>query len=154
MWAPLLPTVSISHAVLRTSSRSCSIRTRDSAIQSRTTPWSAIGLPKATRSAARLHISSIGALGDAERAHAVVDAAGPEPGLGDREALALAADQVGRRHPHVVEPHLGVAAVVAVVVAEDVHAADDLDARGVALDQDHRLLAVPVGASGRSCPSR
>ena len=47
--APLLPTVSISQAVLSTSSRSCSSRTRDSAIQSRTTPCSASGLPNATR---------------------------------------------------------------------------------------------------------
>src|SRR5690606_6632262 len=40
VWAPLLPTVSMSHAVFRVSRRSCSIFTRDSAIQSRTTPWS------------------------------------------------------------------------------------------------------------------
>ena len=36
--APLLPTVSISHAVFSTSSRACSIRTRDSAIHSWITP--------------------------------------------------------------------------------------------------------------------
>ena len=59
--APRLPTVSISQAVLSTSSRSCSMRTRDSAIQSRTTPWLASGRPKATRDAARRHISSIAA---------------------------------------------------------------------------------------------
>ena len=59
--APRLPTVSISQAVLSTSSRSCSIRTRDSAIQSRTTPWLASGRPKATRDDARRHISSIAA---------------------------------------------------------------------------------------------
>src|SRR4029453_4226044 len=47
--APRLPAVSMSHAVFRTRSRSCSMRTRDSAIQSRTTPWSAMGLPTAPR---------------------------------------------------------------------------------------------------------
>jgi hypothetical protein len=83
-----------------------------------------------------------GSLGDAQRAHAVVDAARPETRLGDREALALAADDVADRHADVGEPQLGVAAVVAVVVAEHVHAADDLEAGGVALDQDLALLAV------------
>ena len=57
--AALLPTVSISQAALSTSSRSCSTRTRDSAIQSLITPCSASGLPKATRASARAHISSI-----------------------------------------------------------------------------------------------
>ena len=33
-------------------------------------------------------------LGAADRAHAVVDPAGPEAGLGDHEATALLADQV------------------------------------------------------------
>ena len=56
--APLLPTVSMSQAALRVSSRSCSMRTRDSAIQSRMTPWSDSGLPKATRLAARSTMSS------------------------------------------------------------------------------------------------
>src|SRR5690348_6774062 len=56
--APLLPTVSISHAVLSTSSRACSIRTLDSAIQSWITPCSARGLPNAVRLTARRHMSS------------------------------------------------------------------------------------------------
>src|SRR5216684_1413800 len=56
--APLLPTVSISHAVLSTSRRACSILTLDSAIQSWTTPCSARVLPKAVRLAALVHISS------------------------------------------------------------------------------------------------
>ncbi len=38
VWAPALPTVSISHAVLRTRRRACSIRSRDWAIQCWTTP--------------------------------------------------------------------------------------------------------------------
>ena len=56
--APLLPTVSISHAVFSTSSRACSIRTRDSAIQSWMTPCSASGLPNAVLVRARVHMSS------------------------------------------------------------------------------------------------
>ena len=55
-------------------------------------------------------------------------------------------------HPDVGEAQLGVAAVVVVVVAEDLHAADDLDTGGVPRHEDHRLLAVPVGRRGRSCP--
>ncbi len=56
--APWLPTVSISQAVLSTSSRACSMRTRDCAIQCCTMPWSAIGRPKVTRDTVRRHISS------------------------------------------------------------------------------------------------
>ncbi len=59
LWAPLLPTVSMSHAVFSTSSRNCSRRTRDSAIQSRITPCSASGRPNATRLDARSHINSM-----------------------------------------------------------------------------------------------
>src|SRR5690606_10517186 len=84
------------------------------------------------------------ALGGADQAHAVVDAAGPEAGLGDGEALTLPRDQVGDRHADVAEDHLGVAAVVAVVVAEDAHAALDLDAGGVPRHEHLRLLAVTV----------
>ena len=47
--APLLPTVSISHAALSVSSRACSISMRESAIHSWITPCSASGLPNATR---------------------------------------------------------------------------------------------------------
>ena len=57
--APRLPTVSISQAVLSTSSRSCSTATRDSAIHSRTTPCCEQRRPKATRLSTRAHISSI-----------------------------------------------------------------------------------------------
>lgn len=57
--APRLPTVSISHAVFSTSSRSCSTVTRASAIQFCTTPCCASGLPKAVRDTARSHISSM-----------------------------------------------------------------------------------------------
>jgi hypothetical protein len=52
--APLLPTVSISHAVLSMSSRACSILPVDSAIQPWMTPCSASGFPNAVRVAARV----------------------------------------------------------------------------------------------------
>ena len=107
------------------------MRTRDSAIQSRMTPWSASGLPKATRPLGALAHQLDGALGDADRAHAVVDAAGAEPGLGDarsRRPPRRSGCVAGTRTS--VKPQLGVATVFVVVVAEDVHAADDLDARG------------------------
>ena len=58
MRAPLLPAVSISHAVLSTSSRTCSISMRLSAIHCWITPCSASGLPNAVRSRTRRHISS------------------------------------------------------------------------------------------------
>jgi hypothetical protein len=51
-WAALLRWVPISQAALSTSSRSCSTRTRASAIQSRITPCSASGVPNATRASA------------------------------------------------------------------------------------------------------
>ena len=56
--ACLLPTVSISHAVLSVSRRAISISIRDSAIQSCTFARVATGAPKVTRSDARRHISS------------------------------------------------------------------------------------------------
>ena len=56
--APRLPTVSISQAVFSTSRRACSISIRASAIHWRITPWSMIGLPKATRDACATIIDS------------------------------------------------------------------------------------------------
>src|SRR5579875_1333792 len=50
-------------------------------------------------------------LGRADQPHAVVDAARAEPGLGDREPVALAGDQVRRRDPDVAELDLGMTAV-------------------------------------------
>jgi hypothetical protein len=118
-------------AALRTRRRSCSIRTRDSATQSRTTPLAESGEPNATRSSARAHEPDR-LLGHPDGAHAVVDAARAEAGLGDGEPLPLLTDEVVRRHPDVVEDELGVATVVMVVVAEDLHPAHDLDPRGAA----------------------
>src|SRR5437667_44179 len=49
VWAAFFPTVSIIQAVFSVSSRTCSICILDSAMRSRTTPWSASGFPTATR---------------------------------------------------------------------------------------------------------
>ena len=70
---------------------------------------------------------------------------GPRRACAIAKPVAFAADQVRRRHPHVVERDLGVAAVVAVVVAEHGQRTHDPHARGVARHEDHRLLAVPFG---------
>jgi hypothetical protein len=85
-----------------------------------------------------------GHLRDADAAHAVMDAARPEAGLRDREPVALAADEVGRRHAHGIEDQLGVPAVVPVVVAEHPHAAHHRHAWRIARYEDHRLLPVPL----------
>ena len=58
MRAPLLPTVSISHAVFSTRRRACSMSMRESAIHSWMTPWSDRGLPKAVRLVTRRHMAS------------------------------------------------------------------------------------------------
>src|SRR5271157_708079 len=51
-------------------------------------------------------------LGHADCTHAVVDAAGPEACLADREALAFALEHVFEWHPHVLEVNFGVALAV------------------------------------------
>ena len=139
--ALLLPALSIIQAALSVSSRACSIRQRASAMRSRVTPCSATVRPKAMRVIARWHISSQRTLGQADQAHAVVDAARAQAALGDLEAAALAEQDVGRRHAHVLEVDLHVA-VRRVVVAEHAERAQDLDARRVDRHQDHRLLRV------------
>ena len=65
------------------------------------TVCSDIGLPKATRDAARRHIFSKRALGQADQPHAVVDAPRPEAALRDLEASPFAEQHVGRGHAHV-----------------------------------------------------
>ena len=87
-----------------------------------------------------LHQQRQGALGRAEGPHAVVNPPRAEPGLGGREAAALLTDDVRDRHADAGERDLGVA--VLVVVAEHGVVADHGDARGVAGDEHHRLLAV------------
>ena len=79
-------------------------------------------------------------LGDADRSHAVVDAARAEACLADGEALALAAQDVILGHPDVLIDQLGVTAPV--VVAEDQRITIDADAFSVAGHDDHRLLAM------------
>jgi hypothetical protein len=66
---------------------------RDSAMRSCVTVCWAIVLPKAVRAGALAHQLER-ALGRADRAHAVVDAAGAEAALGDLEAAAFAEQDV------------------------------------------------------------
>jgi len=80
------------------------------------------------------------ALRGPDRAHAVVDAAGPEPRLGDHEAVALARDEVGGGDADVLEQQLGVP--LRVHVAEHGQVAQDRQPGRVARDEDHRLLLV------------
>jgi hypothetical protein len=93
-----------------------------------------------------LHICS-SALGQADQAHAVVDAARAQAALGDFETAAFAEQQVGGRHAHVVEDDFGVA-VRRIVEAEHRQVAQDVHARRVARHQDHRLLLVAAGVVG------
>ena len=94
----LAPTVSISHAALSTSRRAWSIAIRDSAIHSCTTPcWATAGRTPSADGAGAHQLER--ALGHAEAAHAVVDAAGTESGLRHHEPAALRAEQVLGRHP-------------------------------------------------------
>src|ERR1700691_5315083 len=91
------------------------------------------------------------ALGRADHPHAVVDPAGAQPGLRDREPVALPGDQVLLRHPHLVEHHIGVASVRAVRVAEHVHPALVGDTWRVPGHEDHRVPRVAHrGPTGHS----
>src|SRR3954454_15994642 len=69
-----------------------------------------------------------------------MDAPGSEPSLRDREAATLLTDEVGDRHPDVVERDLTVAMLVE--VAEDRQVAHDGHAGSVAGHEDLRLLPV------------
>src|SRR5438876_2209350 len=90
-------------------------------------------------------------LGHADLAHAVMDASRAQAALRDLEAAALAEQQVGGGHAHILEQHLAVA-VRRVVVAEDLQHADHLDARRLARHHDHRLLLVLVRVLGIRLP--
>ncbi|CAM5489885.1 3-phenylpropionate-dihydrodiol/cinnamic acid-dihydrodiol dehydrogenase [Streptomyces griseoloalbus] len=63
---------------------------------------------------------------------------------GVRTDMLDARVEVRHRHACLVEDHLGVAAVVVVLVAEHPHGPLHGDARGVPRDQDHGLLAADV----------
>ena len=147
--APRFPTVSISHAVLSTSRRTCSIRTRASEIQRWTTPCSMIGRPNvdALRGPLAHHLER--ALGHPDRAHRVVDPARAESLLGDPEPVALVAEEVRRGDADVVVDDLRVAAVRSVVVAEQARGALDLDAGRVLRHEDHALAPVALARRGR-----
>jgi hypothetical protein len=129
--AALLPTVSIIDAALSVSSRACSMRQRDSAMRSCQTDCSDTGLPNATRGLQALAHEFERALGLADDAHAVVDAARPEAALRDLEAAAFAEQHVGRRDPDVLEHHFHVT-VRRVVVAEHRQVTHDRHARRIA----------------------
>ena len=83
-------------------------------------------------------------LGLADRAHAVVDAPGAEAALRHLEAAALAQHQVVGRHAHAGEADVHVP-VRRVVVAEDLHRAQDLDPGRVRVHEEHRVAGVLVG---------
>ncbi len=85
------------------------------------------------------------ALGDAERARAVLDAADIEPFLAERHALAFLADQVRGRHAHVVEHDLPrLVAHHGLVLRAELHA------RRVHVDQEHGDAAArALAAVGR-----
>ena len=109
-----LPTVSIIHAAFIVSSRTCSICMRDSAM--RRLHDALVGERLLERDARlRAHAHEIErALGHADGAHAVVDAAGAEAGLRDREAAAFLAEEVLLRDPHVLPQRLAVTAAFGV----------------------------------------
>ena len=81
--------------------------------------------------------------GHADGPHAVVDAAGPEAGLGDGETAPLFAQQVVGRNAHVLVDDLRVAA--GVVVAEHSGLPAERDPRRRLGNDDHRLLTVRRG---------
>ena len=81
--------------------------------------------------------------------HGVVHAAGAQPPLRHLERLALVADQVVGRHPHVLVADVGVVteadAAVLVVVAETAELTEDAHAGGVRRDDEHRHALVGAG---------
>jgi DNA-binding transcriptional LysR family regulator len=150
--AALLPTVSIICAALSTRKRAWSMSMRASAMRSRVTPCSATGgrRPRATGCACT---SGPAPLGQADQAHAVVNAARSQAALGDLEAAALAQQDVGDRHAHILEHGFGMA-MRRIVEAEHRHVAQHGHARRVARHDDHRLLLVAVGLSGSVLPMK
>ena len=77
----------------------------------------------------------------------VVDPSGTKTALDDLEAATPAEDEVALRHAHVLVDDLHVA-LGRVVVAEDVHRADDLHPGRVGGHDDDRLLAMAVRVVG------
>ncbi len=92
--------------------------------------------------------------GLSEPAHAVVDAPGPQPLLGQHETFALEADEILVGDPHLPVDDLGMATEPAVVLDRILHGGyvtDDVDPRGVGGNDDHRapLVGVDVGVGHR-----
>ena len=115
--ACLLPTVSISHAVLSVSRRTISMSMRDSAIQSRTLPRVATGAPKVSRSSARRHIASSATSAEPIARMQWWMRPGPRRAWAIMKPSPSPAIRFDGGHAHVLEAHLGVA--LGVVVAED-----------------------------------
>ena len=86
------------------------------------------------------------ALGDADPAHRVREPPAREPLLRDHEALAVAAEQVRRRHPHFGELDLGVPA--GRVRAHPLGMAHEPPAGRVRRDEDERVVAMAGGVVG------
>ena len=125
----LLPTVSISQAVFSVSSRACSML--DPRLGDPVLDDALLGERLAegrSRDSARSHISSSARSATPIAAHAVVDAARAEPGLGDGEAAALLAEQVGGRAPGTFSK-IDLAVALLVHVAEHRQVAHDRHAR-------------------------
>ena len=149
--AALLPALSIMSAAFRQSSRVISMSMRASAMRCSQTECSAMLLAEGDAGQKPLGHLLQRDFGDADRAHAMVNAAGAEPALRDLEAAAFAEQEIARRHANVLEQHLGVA-VRRVVVAEDRQHAHDLDARGRRAERGSATAARAARGSGRSCP--
>ena len=124
---------------------------RDSAIQSWMSPLSTTRLPKVAALHGSVDHQGEGPLGDADGPHAVVDAPGSEPCLGDGEPAALLSEQVVGGNDDVLVVDLGVPARPLVVVAEHVRLTPDGHPRRLLGHDEHRLLQV-LGASGSVLP--
>ncbi len=85
-----------------------------------------------------------GTLGEADQAHAVMDAAGTEPSLGDGETRSRCADQVFTRDAHAIEAQLGMA-VGGIVITEHLQRPDDLQTVGIGRHQHHRMSGMGRG---------
>ena len=88
------------------------------------------------------HVECLARHGD--RAHGVVYPPAAEAGLGDRECLALAAEDMIGRYPHVVVAHVTVRGVRRGLPAHP-DVADDLHARCVGGNDEQRHLLVRAG---------
>jgi hypothetical protein len=82
----------------------------------------------------------------ADAAHAVVHPARPQPGLGQRKALAPAAQQMVLRHAHAAQQQLAMALGRLVLQHRDV--AQPLQARAGQRHQHHAVAAVRIGRRG------